>query len=97
MKIEFISEAVAAARIWLAQYWPKKARTVLQEYAAAYEEYPLMFADMAHAGFAFASTRGATPEETLNNTGRRDLWLHIQTMTKLNADDLRSLEQETDQ
>lgn len=96
MKVRFISEASAAARVWLSQYWPKKARTVLQEYAAARTEYPLMFADMARAGCAFDSTIGPTPDMTLINTGKRELWLHIATMTNLDADDLRAIEQETD-
>lgn len=97
MTVKFVSEAISLARLWLAQNWPKKKRTVLQEYAAARAEYPLMFADMARYGCAFDSTIGPTPEITLINTGKRELWLHIATMTDLDADDLRAIEQETDQ
>jgi hypothetical protein len=69
---------------------------VAREYAAAREQFPLMFADMARAGCAFDSTVGETAAATALNTGKRELWLHIARMTNLNADDLRSFEEETD-
>lgn len=96
MKIDYVSPAAAAARAWLTSWWPKRARTVAQEYAAARDEYPLMFADMARAGCAFDSTIGPDRDTTLVNTGKRELWLHIAAMTEFDADSLRRLEQETD-
>ncbi len=96
MKIRYVSPAAEAATAWVKSWWPRRAKAVAQEYAEAFEQYPLMFADIARAGCAFDSTIGADKDTTLINTGKRELWLHIAAMTKLDPDDLGQLEQETD-
>jgi len=96
MRIRPTTPAVEAALLWVKSWWPRRGRSLVQDYHAAMAEYPLVFADIARAACAFDSTIGPDRDLTLVNTGKREVWLHIAAMGKLDADRLRSLEQEPD-
>lgn len=98
-RIEYVSPEIAALRAWLASWWPRwsKATKLVQDYQRAIEEYPNVFADIARRAHAFSTTLGDTPADSHAMSRSRDLWIHIQTMARLDADDLRHLEGQFDE
>lgn len=94
-----ISEACAITRAWLANFWPSRsrARELSRQYRVLWEECPLVLADMALFGCANSSTHvQGDPEQSQQNVGRRDFWLHVKHMAALTDEDVRHLEEETD-
>lgn len=97
MKRRNLTPAAEAAILWITGLWrPGIRKEVLRQYSAAREDLPLMVADLARVCCAFDSTIGATPEQTLILTGKREVWLDFCAKANLSPDDLGAIEQETD-
>lgn len=94
-----ISAAKAVLRDWLAQNWPKrsKARDVARQYRAMFESCPDAVADLLNFACAYDSTIGETADDTLINTGKREVALHLIAMSRTTPEDLRHLQERTDQ
>lgn len=92
-----ISERTAIVRGWLAEMWPRrqKAAHVAQQYRLMLEMCPDAVADLMTFACAFDSTVGLSPDATLINTGKREVALHLITMSRLTPADLRHLEERT--
>lgn len=98
-KLEFVSPMKSAIRAHLANWWPRreKARALAQDYRAAMDEYPDVFADIARRSFAFDSTiMPGDPYGSHVLAGARDVWLHIETMADLSPADLAHLRERTE-
>lgn len=96
--MEIISAAKATVRAWVTQYWPNraKARDVARQYRAMFESCPDAVADLLTMGCFYDSTIGDTSDATLINTGKRELALHLISMSKLTPADLRHLQDRTE-
>lgn len=94
-----ITPAKLVARAWLASWWPfrSQARALAVEYAAAKDQFPLMVADLARFCCAFETTFDADSKDvSLVNVGKREAWLHFQEMAHLEPEDLRHLQERTE-
>lgn len=97
--IERVNAAKLVVRAWLSSFWPTRgeAREVARQYRAMLESCPAAVADLLRAGCYFDSTVGDTPDATLINTGKRELALHLINMSRISPEDLRHLQERTDQ
>lgn len=76
---------------WMAGYWPGRSRELARQYAVMAEQCPLVVADLARRCHAFddvyagqVDNEGAVPpdRDTFIAIGRRQVWLHIHSMTE---------------
>jgi hypothetical protein len=94
-----ITPARLMARAWLASWWPfrSQARALAVEYAAAKDQFPLMVADLARFCCASDTTYDSeNPHQSDVNQGKREAWLHFQEMAHLEPEDLRHLQERTE-
>lgn len=85
-------------RAWLASWWPWKshAKSVALEYAQAKEKLPDMMADLARFCCAFDTVAGDTAEQTMQNVGKHQVWIHIVEMANLQPEDIAHLQERTE-
>jgi len=94
----------ATLRAYLLCWWPKRgdAEELARQYAAARAEYPLVFADLARFCNAGDSSLQSAPDgridkaRTLANEGRREVWLHVRQVLRMDEEDTENLLEESE-
>lgn len=94
----FLTPERSAARNFLANWWPSRARaeTLLVEYGALEEVSPNVLADLARFCNAGDSSLSPDPLRLAANEGRREVWLHIRAMARLDESDTDNLLERTE-
>lgn len=94
----------AAARAWIANWWPRasRAEAMLRDWAEVFERKVLKrsdtlpLADLARYCNAGDTSLDKDPYRLAANEGRREVWLHIRTLMRMDEDDTDQLLQETE-
>lgn len=96
--MRFLSPEREAARNWLSNWWPwrAKAEAVAGEYRQAVEKFPLMAADIARFCNAGDTSLSPDPIRLAANEGRREFWLHFRAMARLDETDTENLLERTE-
>lgn len=100
-----LSPERASARIWLANWWPRRARaeSLLREIAEVFARKKLTRADtLVLADLArFCNAGDTSLDESVvrmgANEGRREVWLHLRALFGLSEDDTDQLLAETEE